>query len=342
PDNYRTRLDAQWPVYTGGRLQALERAARTELAAVDHDRAALQSDVRADVARAYWSLVAADASIEVLDRAIARVDAHLRDARNRLAAGLVAPNDVTSAEAQLARQRMLRIQAGANRDTAEAALARLVGVAPGTGIETATPVDGAATAVPGFDDLLTEARERRADRRALDTRVSAAGLRRDAAAAGRRPTVAVAAGVDYARPNPRIFPRQGSWRESWDAGINVDWPLFDGGRARAETAEAAAAQRAAEARLAEFDALLALEIRRRLSELTAGRAAIDAADAEIAAATETHRVAAERFAAGVATSTDVLDAQLTILQAGLDRTQAAVAVRLAEADLARAVGRERP
>ena len=28
PDNYRTRLDLQWPIYNGGRMQALERAAR--------------------------------------------------------------------------------------------------------------------------------------------------------------------------------------------------------------------------------------------------------------------------------------------------------------------------
>jgi outer membrane protein TolC len=30
PDNYRTRLDLQWALYTGGRLDALERAARIE------------------------------------------------------------------------------------------------------------------------------------------------------------------------------------------------------------------------------------------------------------------------------------------------------------------------
>ena len=46
----------------------------------------------------------------------------------------------------------------------------------------------------------------------------------------------------------------------------------------------------------------------------------------------------ERFAAGVATSTDVLDAQVALLQAGLDRTQALANVRLAEARLERALG----
>lgn len=346
PDNFRSRVDAQWALYTGGRLEALERAARTDAAALDHDRAAVRSDVRAETARAYWSLVSAVESMAVLDAALARVDAHLQDARNRLAAGLVAPNDVLSVEAQRARQQMLRIQAGSQRDVAEASLGRLIGLSPGTRIEPATVLG--ADVRPGgamsetFDDLWREARESRADRLALDARVGAAGQRTAAAAAVGKPTIGVGAGVDYARPNARIFPRQGAWRESWDAGVSIDWPIFDGGRAKADLAEASAVERAARARLAEFDSLLGLELRRRLSEVTSSRAAIDAAEAAIRAATEAHRVVGDRFNAGVATSTDVLDAQLTILQSGLERTQAAVALRIAEADLARALGRQGP
>ena len=42
----------------------------------------------------------------------------------------------------------------------------------------------------------------------------------------------------------------------------------------------------------------------------------------VRSATEARRVIGERFTAGVATSTDVLDAQVALLQAELDRTQA--------------------
>ena len=45
------------------------------------------------------------------------------------------------------------------------------------------------------------------------------------------------------------------------------------------------------------------------------------------------------FAAGVAASVDVVDAQVALLQAGLDRTQAIAAARLAEARLDRALGK---
>ena len=59
----------------------------------------------------------------------------------------------------------------------------------------------------------------------------------------------------------------------------------------------------------------------------------------VRSATEARRVVGERFAAGVATSTDVLDAEIAVLQAELDRTRALAGARLADARLARAVGR---
>ena len=151
--------------------------------------------------------------------------------------------------------------------------------------------------------------------------------------------VGVSGGFDYARPNPRIFPRQAAWRESWDASVSLNWPLFDGGRTRAEVAEAAATKRAAEERLADFDLALAVEVQQRASELESSRASISAADDAVRSASEARRVVGDRFGAGVATSTDVLDAQVALLQAELDRTQAVANARLAEARLARALGR---
>jgi outer membrane protein TolC len=121
--------------------------------------------------------------------------------------------------------------------------------------------------------------------------------------------------------------------------VNLSWPVFDGGRVRAEVAEAAANRKAAEQRLQEFDVNVAAEVRQRAGDVASARAAIAAADAGVRAATEARRVLADRFSAGVATNTDVLDAQVALLQAELDRTRALANARLAEARLDRAVGR---
>ena len=57
-------------------------------------------------------------------------------------------------------------------------------------------------------------------------------------------------------------------------------------------------------------------------------------------AVEARRVVQERFTAGVATNTDLLDAQQDQLEAELQRTRALANVRLAEARLARALGND--
>jgi outer membrane protein len=338
PDNYRARVDVQWPLYTAGRLQALETAARLDASAAVREIDTAGADLRLEVTRAYWNLVVAGDSQHVLEQSLSRMGEHVRDVRNQFDAGMVAPNEVLTAQAQEARQRMLSIQARTARDLAEADLARLVGVDPATRLVPASALE--PPAVDGtLATMIAQAVQSRPERKALEQRLSASQSRQRAAGAGRRPVIAVAGGVDYARPNPRIFPRIGEWRESWDAGVNVSWPIFDGGRAKSELAEASASVRAVQARLAEFDSVLTLEIRQHLLELESGRAALDAADVAVRAATEARRVLGERFSAGVATSTEVVDAQIAILQAQLDRTQAIASARLAEARLNRALGR---
>jgi outer membrane protein len=328
PDNYRTRLDFQWPIYNGGRFDALERAARAEAAATTADVAAAQADLRLEVARAFWALVTARATVTVLQGAVDRSQINLRDVRERFNNGLIPPNEVASAEAQESRQRMLLIDARNQRDLSSAELARLVGLDVGTALE---PMITAGDEAAG---------ERvRPERLALEQRIRAAEEQRAAAAAGTRPTVAVAAGIDYARPNPKIFPRADRWDDSWDAGVNVSWALWDGGRTRAEVTQASALATAARQRLEEFNSMVALEVRQRQLEIDSGRAAIAAAADGVRAASEARRVVGERYLAGVATQADVLDADFALLQAELDRTRAEANVRFAQARLARAQGR---
>jgi outer membrane protein TolC len=339
PDNFRTRVDMQWPVYTFGRFESLERAARSEAAAAEQDVATITADVRFDAARAFWTLVTAAESVRVVQEALALVEAHLRDVQNMRAAGLLAPNDVLSVEAERSRRQVQLVEARNMRDVAEADLRRVTGIAPGTAISIDAVLEGPAAGVSAYDALLADARAHRSERYALQARVDALGGRRDAAAAGLKPVLAVGAGFDYAKPNPEIFPRTNQWHTSWDVGVNFSWPLWDGGRVKADVAEAAATQRAVEQRLAEFDSVLEFEVRQRQLDVESAREAIRAATDEVAAAAEARRVVAERFEAGLVSTTEVLDAQQALLVAQFDRTRALAGARLAEARLDRALGR---
>lgn len=331
PDNYFTRTSFQWPIYTFGRTDMLERAAEAEARAVAAEIEVARADLRLEVTRSYWALVTANESVRVLQEALARANAHLRDVKAMFDQGLVPPNEVSSVEAQRSRQQMQLIEARNVYASVLEELRRLTGhpnaemTLPGSFDPTPAPP------APGAPQ--------RAERRALLERVTAADELQKAAEAGRKPTIAANGGVDYANPNPRIFPRTGEWRESWDLTVNVNWPLWDGGRSKAEAAQAAATASATRERLADLDSLIALDVRQRQLEIESAKAAIAAADDAVRSAQDARRVVDERFRVGVATNTEVLDAQVALLQAELDRTRGIANLKLAEARLDRALGR---
>jgi outer membrane protein TolC len=330
PDNYRLRADVLWPVWTGGRVNALVASAEAERRATDADAAVIAADLRLEIAQAYWTLVTARETVKVIDQSLQRTDAWVRDVQARLDVGLVSPHEVLTAKAQRARHQVQRIQASHAASTAERELARLIGM-PDQTLDPVSPVDQPSAQAMDATGV-------RSERIAFTERQSAFRSAAAAAMAARRPQVAAIAGLEPARPNNRFVPRQDEWRTSWDLGVSVTWSLWDGGRARADRAAAQAQAQAIGHRLKEFDARVAVDVQTRRLDIETAVASIAASDEAVAAATEAHRVLQERYAAGVATSTEVLDAQVALLDATLERTKLQAGLRLSEARLRRALG----
>jgi outer membrane protein len=346
PDNFVSRVSLQWPIYTAGRIDALERAAIAEAQAAGADIQTARADLRLEIVRAYWAAVTAREAVRVLEESSVRAEAQLKDAQQRFDVGLIPPNEVSSLEAQRSRERAQLLEAQNIREAALIDLRRLIGAAHDTVVELADSLDGSngSTATNSSTGdvqvFVQQALEARPERKALSLRLGGAEARQQAALALNKPTVAVTGGVDYANPNPRIFPRKGEWQESWDVGVSVNWNFFDFGRAKSQAAEAAAAATAVTERIAELDALVSAEVRQRLLDVETSRAMVVAAGDAVRSAAEARRVITERFGAGVATSTDVLVAQVALLETELSRTRALANVRLAEARLERALGRQ--
>lgn len=339
PDNYRTRLELVWPVYTAGRTDALERAARAEATATGSDLAAARLDLRLEVSRAYWALVTARETVRVLEQALATADRSLADVRSRVDAGLLPPNDVSRSEAQRARSELLLVEARGRVEIVSIDLSRLMGLPAPATIEPAEALDGSTALSADAAALETEALASRPELTALKVRTDGVNARLDAIASTRKPMVSFLSGYDVANPNPRIFPRQDKWQPSFDISFNVSWQFWDSGRAKADRVEALANQLVLQERQKEVTSQIQADVRRQLVELATSRAALAPARLALAAAQETRRVVNDRFEAGVATTLDVLDAQLAEMQADLDRARVLADVRLNEARLTRVVGR---
>lgn len=339
PDNYRTRLAATVPLFTGGRLERALDSARLERTASAGDLDAGRRDLVYETAAAYWSLATARRSAEVLAEALAAYDAHLSDARNREDVGMAARNEVLAVQVERDRAELSLLAAQESVAVAEANLQRLLDLPAGTRIETAETLDAPA---PGADDaaaLATAAIAARPERAAALARAEAAEARIRGERGARLPQVALAAGVDYANPNRKILPPSAAWDHTWDVGVSLTWSLFDGGRTGAAVARAEARAAAAREQLADIDRRIRLEVTQRVQERRTAGARVALSDRSLESARENRRVAADRYREGVIPSSELLDAEVALLRAGLDRTSAQAALRLSDAALARATGR---
>jgi outer membrane protein TolC len=293
--------------------------------------------------RAYWLLATVRENVNVLVQSLARTDAWVGDVKSRVDTGFLPPNEVQSAQAQRARQQVRLLQAQNDEAIAELVLGRLIGVPAGIAIRTASPVDrplpqAISLEEMGVNELIARATGQRPERAGLTAQSD--GLRQSAKAtiANLKPYATALGVIEPGRPNARFVPPIDAWHTSWTVDLKFVWPFYDGGRSKAQAAALDAQASGVDAKRDDLDSAIALEIRQRLLDLRFGRAQIDASEDGVTAAAEARRVVGERFLAGVATSSEVLDAQVALLEAQLERSRLNAALRLTEAQLLRAVG----
>jgi outer membrane protein TolC len=194
--------------------------------------------------------------------------------------------------------------------------------------------------VPQLDveTLTQEALATRPERRAIESRIDAADSRAAVEHAARMPHVDLDGGYVYANPNPRVLPLSDQWHETWFLGAAVSFRVFDGGRTRAARARAEARTDSLRQRLEDLDRRIRLDVTSRVLEVRSAEAAIPVAERTVESARENLRVTRDRYREGLVPSSELLDAEVALQRAGLDRAETLARLRLALAALDRAVG----
>jgi outer membrane protein TolC len=94
-----------------------------------------------------------------------------------------------------------------------------------------------------------------------------------------------------------------------------------------------------QAQLDEFTRGVRLQVTQRSLDVHAAQAAMTVAERGLESARENRHVTADRYREGLIPSSELLDAEVGLLRAGLDLTDALAQARLAVAGLERALGK---
>jgi len=339
-NNFSLRLGVQQPLFTGFRLQAGAESARLLEKSAGQDLEKDRAEFIFAVKSAYWGLARAREFEKVIEENIRQVGEHLKDVRAFFDQGLLTKNEVLRAELELSNTEIMRIDARNAAEVALTSLDNLIGVPLDTDVDLTTSAESQASRLPaGEDPPIEAALADRPELKSAEFRIRATELSVKAARAGFYPQVFLSGNYYYLRPNPRFMPALDKLKETWDVGISVSFDIWNWGQTKSQTDQAKAqlAQVRDARKLLEDQAVL--EITQCRLILARANEKIRVAGQAVGQAEENLRVTRERFKQGVALNTDVLDADVVLLQARMNRTQAAIDLVLAQARLEKALGR---
>lgn len=212
----------------------------------------------------------------------------------------------------------------------------------------ASSVDASSVGAPGADPSSTNASSVAAsgnapalppEIRALGAQIAAERARLSAERGGWFPDVYLLSRYVYARPSPYAITDQTSFLGTWEAGLSLDWNLWDGGAREARVEQAKARVRSAEARLEEATRLAEVEVTRQSLEVERATEATRAAADNVARSAEALKVTQQQFREGVVLSAQLLDAEQTLSEAEERQVRAVADSAIARAALLHATGR---
>jgi outer membrane protein TolC len=322
-------LKVTWPVYTGGKVTAANRAAEARVKDAESERRLTEQTLVTDLARRYFGLRLSLSARDVRSEVLAGLDQHLHDAVRLEEEGLIAHAERLHAEvARSEADRQLR-RAAHDADIARAGLANILSDSQAG--DPASPLFILPTLEPlaAFEQAAQDTHPafgRFAAERSLADQALAAEKGRwlpDIYLFGMRELHT----ADLTLLDPK-----------WAAGVGATFTLFDG----FDRSHRTAAARLQRARVQDLEGRarrdVATLVEKRYLEVAKARDQFDALAPALDLAAESLRVRTRAFEEGLATSLDVVDARLSASRVELERLAAAYDFDVALAELLEASG----
>jgi outer membrane protein TolC len=310
------------------------RSARTAVSAAGADAQNVAEQAAQSAAQAYLLAQRATAQLaaRIADSTLA--DSLLAIARSQLQAGVGVALDVTRAQAQVSAVRAQLIAARNDRNRTRLDLLRALGVSLDTPLQLADSLGE----LPVSDTLTDEAAavqralRQRPDLRAIDEQLRAAQQSLTAIRAERLPTLSAFGDEGW------IGTNSGSKLNTYDWGVQLSLPIFDGLRRESRIQEQEAVAREIDVRRRDLRQVAAIEVRQAILDLASAREQVDASREQLRLTQQEVAQAQERFRAGVAGNADVITASLSLNSARTQLNDALTSYQSARVALARAQG----
>ncbi|QVL53265.1 MAG: TolC family protein [Cyanobium sp. M30B3] len=309
-------LSARWGLIDPRRNPTIA-AARDQFERAKYQYVIALRDLRLQAAQAYFDLQQADDQVRIGQESVRASLVSLRDSRARFQAGVATKLEVLEAETQLARDQQLLTSALATQSVARRALASLLDLP-----QTVTPTAQDPSRVlgvwqPSLQESIVAAYAFREELDQIVLDISIANSQANAALADVQPFLNIFTALGANWSDGDITSNDISSRGNFDfsLGLGVNWRLFDGGAAAAESRRNRQVAEENTFRFSQRRDAIRFDVEESFYELEKNNRNITTTAREVISARESLRLARLRFQAGVTTQREVVDNQRDLTQA---------------------------
>lgn len=318
-------VNVRQPLYGGGGLRATKDMAQRQLAMLGETERQTTQLVVAEVEERFYDLLLAEELRTVSHLALAWARRNLSQVEAQAQAGRAAELDQLRAQVQVSNMRADSISAENNLRLATMALKDVVGLDLDRAIEVqGTFRTDTTLELDNLDALVALGLAKRPELAHVEQEIGWHERKVAADQASSRPKVDLVAAGQTQFQSDEFDLVEREWRKSWNTGLVVQIPLFDGRLTGARVAQARQDLRRIEYDHQRIARAVRLQIQQAYYAVEEASERIGAHRDAVLQAEKGLEVAELRYASGVGTQLENMDAQLALVEA---RTQSAVARR---------------
>ena len=323
------------PLYNGSVRAAIDQYGYAVNAA-DVTLENTKQNIRYQATTDYYKILEYRNMVDVEQEAVNTLQEHLDNVNAQYRVGTVAKSDVLATQVQLANEQQTLVNYQNNYDVAVSTLNNVIGLPTDTVLDIRDQLK-----YTKFDPTLSEcttfALANRADGAAAYYSIKEAMAGINSAKAGSHPTVNASIVRSFAGEKP--FQTNHTSSDYTTAGVTAQWPIFDNGLTKAKVQSAEASLLKAQESSAALDETIQLDVRTAYLNLQAAEKNIKTTQTAVDQSIEDYKIAQVRYAAGVGTNLDVMDAQEKLTRARTNYFSALYDHNTARASLDKAMGR---
>ena len=337
-NQYAGKASASETVFAGLRTHYGIKSAEYLKKATELDFEKDKSDIVYNIVNAYYNLYKVRESLKLVQQNIQSVDERVRDLKKQLQQGVVTENDVSRSQLERSNFDLSKIDIDNNIKVANYNMTIMLGLPAETDIIPDSASIGSVKTLEPLANYFDLAMKNRADVKANEFRTLSSATDVKVSKSGYYPVVNVGFNYLLADPNQRVFPQQDKAYGTWDAGIQLNYNITGAYVTHHQVQEATARLKQTEAMNEQLNDQIKMEINQGYVRYVQSLDRIKVSAQSVQQAESNFKSQQSRMKNGTALTSDVLEADVLLLQAKLNVLYAKADAEIAYQQLLRATG----